>query len=283
MVGISDQGALSRLISIITNNQSSLRESISKIASGSRLINASVDPAGLALSEKLKSEIAALLHTVDNAETGANFINVAEGGLSTVNDLLTRGRELALQAANGALGDPARQVLNVEFQQIQSEIDQLSQSQEFNGQQLLNGDLSPASPTQVNIQVGTGTGPANQINLNVIDAVDTTTLGIAGLDISTAAGAQAALAPLETAQQTVLDTRTQVGAVANRLLTAANNTRTTVENLTAARDQIAATDIAAEITGLQGALTRLEVAIRALNIQNRQDETTVGRLLDIRT
>ncbi len=168
MVGISDQGALSRLISIITNHRSSLRDSVSKIASGSRLINVSEDPAGLALAEKLKSEIAALSQTVGNAETGANFINVAEGGLSTVNDLLTRGRELALQAANGALGDPARQVLNVEFQQIQSEINQLSQSQEFNGQQILNGDLSPTSPTQINIQVGNGTGPANQINLNVI-------------------------------------------------------------------------------------------------------------------
>ena len=283
MVGISDQGAVSRLISIITNHRSSLRQSVARIASGSRLINASVDPAGLALSEKLKSEIAALSQTVDNAETGVNFINAAEGGLSAVNDLVTRGRELALQAANGTQSDSARQVLNVEFQQILSEIDQLSQSQEFNGQQILNGDLSPASPTQVNIQVGTGTGPANQISLNVIDAVDTTTLGIAGLAISTSAEAQAALAPLAAAQQTVLDTRTQVGAVASRLSTAANNTRTTVENLTGALDQIAATDIAAEISELKGALTRLEVAIRALNLQNRQDESTVGRLLNIRT
>ena len=283
MVHISDQGALSRLISIITDNQSGLRDSVARIASGSRLINASDDPAGLALSEKLKSEIAALSQTVDNAATGANFINVAESGLSAVNDLLARGRELALQASNGSQSDSARQALNVEFQQVLNEIDQLSQSQEFNGQQILNGDLSPTSPTQVNIQVGTGTGPANQINLNVIDAVDTATLGVAGLDISTSVGAQAALAPLQTAQQTVLDTRAQVGAVANRLSTAADNTRATIENLTAAQDQIEATDIAAEITELKEALVRLEVSIRALNIQNRQNESIVGRLLDIRT
>ncbi|TDJ50720.1 MAG: hypothetical protein E2O44_03475 [Nitrospina sp.] len=283
MVGISDQGALSQLISIITNNRSGLGDAISRIASGSRLINASADPAGLALAAKLKSEIAALAQTVDNAETGVNFINAAEGGLSAVNDLVTRGRELALQAANGTQSDSARQILNVEFQQILSGIDQLSQSQEFNGQQILNGDLSPTAPTQVNIQVGAGTGPANQISLNVIEAVDTATLGLAGLDISTSAGAQAALAPLETAQQTVLRTRTEVGTVANRLSTAADNTRTTIENLTGALDQIAATDIAGEISELKGALARLEASIQALNIQNRQNESTVGRLLDIRT
>ena len=283
MVGISDPGALSQLISIITSNQSGLRDSVSRIASGSRLINASEDPAGLALSEKLKSEIEVLSQTVDNAEIGVNFINVAEGGLSAVDDLVTRGRELALQAANGAQGDSARQLLNVEFQQILKDIDQLSQSQEFNDQQILNGELSPTAPTQINIQVGAGAGPENQISLNVIDAVDTATLGLAGLDISTAADAEAALVPLETAQQKVLRTRVEVGTVADRLASAANNSRVTIESLTGALDQIEATDIAAEISELKLALTRLEASILALNIQDRQNENTVGRLLDIRT
>ena len=283
MVGISDPGALSQLISIITSNQSGLRDSVSRIASGSRLINASEDPAGLALSEKLKSEIEVLSQTVDNAEIGVNFINVAEGGLSAVDDLVTRGRELALQAANGAQGDSARQLLNVEFQQILKDIDQLSQSQEFNDQQILNGELSPTAPTQINIQVGAGAGPENQISLNVIDAVDTATLGLAGLDISTAADAEAALVPLETAQQKVLRTRVEVGTVADRLASAANNSRVTIEILTGALDQIEATDIAAEISELKLALTRLEASILALNIQDRQNENTVGRLLDIRT
>ncbi len=146
MVDFFNPSITSRLLNSITRNQSGLQSSLSKVASGKRLINASVDPAGLAVSEKLRSDLAALSQAIKNTDASAGFLNVAEAGLSSISDLLIRGRELASQAASGTLGNTERQAINQEFQQIVAEIDRVSQSTQFNGQNLLNGDLAPAAP-----------------------------------------------------------------------------------------------------------------------------------------
>ena len=201
--------------------------------------------------------------------------------MSSISDLLIRGRELAAQAASGTIGDTERAALNVEFQQIVSEIDRLAASTEYNGQSLLNGDLAAAAPA-VELQVGIGGTALDRISLNVIEASDSTTLGIAALDISTAAGAQAALTPLDTAQQTVLGSRSSSAALASRLETVVSASRTSFQALTAAQSQIADADLAEEISNLGNALLRLETSIRALAIQNRESADNVGRLLNIR-
>ncbi len=278
-----DPGNTNRLLNSITKNRANVGSKISQIASGTRLVKAGVDAAGLAISEQLKSEIAAMSQSVKNVETGANFIRVAEGGLSNVSDLIARGRELSLQAANGTLGDSERQTLNQEFQQILTEIDRVSQTQEFNGQPILDGNLSPSSPNQINIQSGTGSGPENQINLNVIENTSTLSLGINGLDISTAAGALNAFQPLEQAQQTVVNTRGEVGAVSNRLSITAETLKNSIVNLSASQEQIAGTDFAKTISDLNSSLIQLESSIRSLGIQARQNESGVGRILNINT
>ncbi|NIQ02878.1 MAG: flagellin FliC [Nitrospinaceae bacterium] len=268
-----------RLLNSITRNHSGLQNSVSKVASGIRLINASVDPAGLSLSEKLRSDIRVLGQAIRDTESGAGFLNVAESGLSAISDLLTRGRELAFQAAGGTLGDDQRQALNQEFQQIVAEIDRIAQSTQFNGQNLLNGDLAPAAPP-VEIQVGIGAN--DRIALNVIDAVDATALGLAGLDLSTAAGAQAALNPLDAAGQTILDTRSSSAALAGRLESVVAASQNHIIELTAARSQIADADLAQEVSDLSTGLLRLQASIRALALQNRESADNVGRLLNIR-
>ena len=281
MVDFFNPSITSRLLNSITRNQSGLQNSLSKIASGKRLINASVDPAGLAVSEKLRSDLAALSQAIKNTDASAGLLNVAEAGLSSISDLLIRGRELASQAASGTLGNTARQAINQEFQQIVAEIDRVSQSTQFNGQNLLNGDLAPAAPP-VEIQVGIGGTANDRIALNVIDATDSATLGIAGLDLSTAAGAQAALAPLDMAQQTVLGARSNTAALAGRLESVAASSRSAFVALTDAQSRIADADLVQEISDLGNALLRLETSIRALAIQNRQSADNVGRLLNIR-
>ncbi len=281
MVDFFNPSITSRLLNSITRNPSGLQSSLSKVASGQRLSNASVDPAGLAVSEKLRSNLAALSQAIKNTEGGAGFLNVAEAGLSAITDLVIRGRELASQAASATIGDSERQALNVEFQNIVAEIDRLAQSTQFNGQNLLNGDLAPAAPP-VELQVGIGGTANDRISLNVIDATDSATLGLAGLDLSTAAGAQAALAPLDAAQQTVLGTRSNVGALAGRLETVAAASMSSFVELTAAQSQIADADLVQEISDLGNALLRLETSIRALAIHNRGNADNVGRLLNIR-
>ena len=281
MVDFFNPSITSRLLNSITRNQSGLQSSLSKVASGKRLINASVDPAGLAVSEKLRSDLAALSQAIKNTDASAGLLNVAEAGLSSISDLLIRGRELASQAASGTLGNTERQAINQEFKQIVAEIDRVSQSTQFNGQNLLNGDLAPAAPT-VEIQVGIGGTANDRIALNVIDATDAATLGIAGLDLSTAAGAQAALAPLDAAQQTVLGARSNAAALAGRLESVAASSRSAFVALTDAQSRIADADLVQEISDLGNALLRLETSIRALAIQNRQSADNVGRLLNIR-
>lgn len=283
MASTFDPGSTNRLLNTITNNQSNLKTLLSQVASGNRLVSASVDAASLAISEQLRSEVAALSQTVDNVETGANFIRVAEGGLSNIGDLLARGRELAIQSANGTLGATERETINGEFQQVLAEIDRVSAVQEFNGQSILDGSLSPASPTQVDIQVGTGSGPSNQISLNVIEETSTASLGIDGTDLTTSANALNAFDVLGQAQQQVISTRGQVGAISNRLEITASNTRNTIVNLEASRNEIAGTDIAETATKLKSALLQVETSIRALGIQLRQNENSVGRILDINT
>jgi flagellin len=281
MVDFFNPAITSRLLNSITRNQSGVQDSVSKVASGKRLINAAEDPAGLAISEKLRSDLAAFRQAIQNTESGTGVLNVAESGLSSISDLLIRGRELASQAASGTLGDSERQAINQEFQQIVAEIDRLSQSTEFNGQNLLNGDLAPAAPP-VELQIGIGGTANDRISLNVIDATDSATLGIAGLDLSTAAGAQAALAPLGAAQQTVLGTRSSAAALAGRLESVVASSQTAFVEVTAAQSQIADADLAKEISDLGNALLRLEVSIRALALQNRESADNVGRLLNIR-
>lgn len=120
--------------------------------------------------------------------------------------MIGRGRELAIQAANGTLGDAERETINAEFSQILTEIDRVSGTQEFNGQNILDGNLAPNSPNQVDIQVGIESGPENQINLNVIDETSTQSLGIDNLDVLTSQNALQAFDQLGQAQQTVINT-----------------------------------------------------------------------------
>jgi len=271
---------LDNLFNIIQRNREGLGNSLARIGSGRRLQRAGDDPASNAISAQLRSEIRALTQTVRNADTGTNFVRTAEGGLSNIGGLVARGRELAGQAANGTLNDTQRQSLNQELGQVLSEIDRTAQSAEFNGQRLLDGSLSPGAASPVNIQVGSGSGPENQISLNVIDAVDTQSLGIGNADISTAGGALQALDQFGQATQTVNAARGQVGAVSNRLVIAGNNLGTTIENLTRSESNLGDTDIAAEVSNLQQSLARFETSIRALSIRNRQAERFSGGLLD---
>jgi flagellin len=275
-----NSSSTTQLINIIDKNKSSLGRSLEKIASGRRLNRAGEDPASNAIATQLRSDIRALSQATRNVDAGSNFIRSAEGGLSSISDLVARGRELSLQAANGTVGDSERQTLNAEFSQIKSEIDRISASSEFNGQKQLDGSLSPQSATQIDIQAGLGSGPENQINLNVVEATDTQTLAISATDISTADGARQALGDLEQAAATLNATRGQVGAVANRLVTTSNGLGTTIENLSRSESILADTDLAEEISTLQRGLALTQTSLKTLATSLQQNERATGRLIN---
>ena len=168
--------------------------------------------------------------------------------------------------------------MNQEFSQIQNEIDRLTGSLQFNGQNLLDGTLGQnADP--VNIQAGAGSGPENQISLNVVESTSTQSLGIDNADISTAQGALQAVDDFEQASQTLNAARGQVGAVGNRLVSTSNSLNIQIENLTQSESGLADTDLAEEVSNLEPGLLRFETSIRSLASQ-LQNEQSRSRLLD---
>jgi len=270
--------AFSQLLNTINRNRSGLQDSLERISSGRKLNRAGTNPAASALSVQLRSDIRALTQSVKNVESGANFVRTAEGGLGGIADLVNRGRELATQSSNGTLSDSQRQTLNQEFSQIKNEIDRLTGSLQFNGQNLLDGTLGKnAEP--VNIQAGTGSGPDNQISLNVVESTSTQSLGIANSDISTSQSALQAVDDLEKSSQTLNEARGRVGAVGNRLVSTANSLNIQIENLTQSESGLADTDLAEEVSNLQQGLLRFETSIRSLASQ-LQNEQSRSRLLD---
>ncbi|KMP12038.1 hypothetical protein UZ36_02420 [Candidatus Nitromaritima sp. SCGC AAA799-C22] len=271
---------VNRLLNTIEKNRSGLKNSVDKIASGRRLNSAGTDAAAASISARLRSDIAALSQATRNVSAGNNFIRTAEGGLASIGDLVARGRELAARATNGIINDEQRQTLNLEFTQIKNEIDRLSGSLEFNGQKLLDGSLAADSQTQIDIQAGTGNGPDNQINLNVVDSVTTESLNIADSNIATAEAAIQAFEDLGRAQSQVITARGEVGAVGNRLLTASNTLGIEIENLTASESALADTDLAAEITTLSQGLLGFQTSIQSLANQLQFESRSQGRLLD---
>ena len=271
-------GTFSQLLNMINRNRSGLQNSLERIASGRKLNRAGTDPAASALSAQLQSDISALTQSVKNVESGTNFVRTADGGLAGIADLVNRGRELAIQSSNGTLNDSKRQTLNQEFGQIQSEIDRLTGSLQFNGRNLLDGSLGQnADP--VNIQAGIGSGPDNQISLNVVGSTSTESLEIADADISTTQGALQAIDSFERASQTLNAARGQVGAIDNRLVSTANSLNIQIESLTRSESGLADTDLAEEVSNLQQGLLRFKTPIRALSSQ-LQNEQARSRLLD---
>ncbi len=280
MVASINSSILNNLLNNIERNKSGLSSSLEKIASGRRLNRAGEDPASNSIATQLRSEIRTLSQAVKNVSSGTNFIRNVEGSLATISDLVTRGRELAVQSANGTIGPAERKIINQEFEQIKSEIDRISQSAEFNGQPLLDGSLAPDSANQVDIQAGSGSGPENRININVVDSTSTESLGLADSDISTTQGAQQAFTDLDSALSALSATRGEVGALGNRLMITSNGLTTRIENLTSAESTLADTDLAAEITSLQSRLTLFQSSIKSLALQLRLNEQTSGKLLN---
>lgn len=236
-------------------NSDRLARSIERIASGVRINRGADDAAGLAISESLRSDIRALRQAGRNANDGVSLINTAEGSLNEVSSILIRLRELASQATTGTVGSTERQTIQLEFSALRSEIDRISATSEFNGQKLINGALasSVVSSSQILIQVGLDSSANSRINLNTesnLKAVDSATLAIDIVAVSTSDAALTALGAIDSAISTVTQDRGKLGAVQNRLLRAISNLAVTTENLQAAESSIRDADIAEEIANL---------------------------------
>ena len=249
---------------ILGVNNDRLAVSVERISSGIRINRAADDAAGLAISEALRSDIRALRQAVRNANDGISLINVTEGALNEQSSILIRLRELSSQASTGTVGSVERQTIQLEFDALRLEIDRITNTTAFNGQKLVDGSLAStvSSSNQILIQVGLDSGVDSRINLNTqvnLAAVNASSLLIADLSVTTAAGALTALDVINTAISSVTQSRGKVGAVQNRLVRTISNLSISIENLQAAESAIRDADIAEEVA----VLTRNQILVQA--------------------
>jgi flagellin len=228
-------------------NREALANSLTKLSSGSRINKAGDDAAGLAISEKMKSQIRSMKQATRNANDGISLIQVAEGAMNEVGNILTRMRELSIQTASDTIGDVERGFVDKEIQHLKQEIDRIGHSTEFNGHQLLDGTMPP-----LEIQVGINNSPI--LDRLVVDTRTLSTnleaLGLQHVENASKESSQLNLKSIDDAITQLNGNRSTLGALQNRLASTINNLQIYTENLATANSRIRDTDMAEEASEL---------------------------------
>jgi flagellin len=252
-----------------------LSDTMSKLASGSRINKAADDAAGLAISDNMRADMRSLGQARRNANDGISLVQTAEGGLNETANMLTRLRELAVQAASDTVGETERGFVDKEYVALKDEIDRIANSTEFNGTRLLIGEsdtpegvANPDGTFPLEIQVGKDfyegaddVSEANQVNIIKIDLNKLNaftdgegSLGLGkaeeGTRVTTKSSAQNSIAVVDGAITKINDYRSYLGAMQNRLGSAERNLGVQIENVSAAKSRIRDTDFAAETANM---------------------------------
>lgn len=231
----------------LSSSQSSLSTSMQRLSSGLRVNSAKDDAAGLAIAERMNSQVRGMNVAMRNANDGISLAQTAEGSIGKVGDALQRMRELAVQSKNGTNTAADRANLQEEFDQLNQEVGRLINGATFNNQKLLDGSIAT-----FNFQVGAGNDPTDSITVNSSDlsALRDNAALAQGIGGANDADATAAITALDAAITTVTTTRSIYGAVQNRFDSVIANLQTSAENLTASRSRIMDADFAVETANL---------------------------------
>lgn len=224
-----------------------LNNNLRKLSSGERITQAADDAAGLAISENLKAQIRGGRQAKRNASDGISMIQVAEGGLNEISNILIRLRELSVQAASDTVGDTERGFTDLEFQSLKDELDRISRSSSFNGIQLLDGTQGI-----MEFQIGIHNDPTlDRLRFDgTSNNATLTALGISQESVGSKQTAQMSLSKLDDALVRVNGIRAELGATQNRLQSVINNLAITDENISTAKSRIRDVDVAAESADL---------------------------------
>ncbi|MEQ1722867.1 MAG: flagellin [Pseudobdellovibrio sp.] len=224
----------------LNTSQRNIQNSMSQLSSGSRINKSADDAAGLAISENMKSQIRSAIQARRNANDGISLVQTAEGGLNEISSITTRMRELGIQASSDTVGEKERSFIDLEVQQLKSEIERIASTSNWNSTKLLDG-----STPVFDFQVGTYATENDVISFDASQNVATLEgLGLSGLDFQSKEGARASLEMLDMAQNSVNAMRSNIGALQNRLTSTVDTLAVTEENLAAANSRIRDTDIA---------------------------------------
>lgn len=257
------------------NTQKSMNQSLARLSSGFRINQAADDAAGLAISENLKAQIRGLRQAQRNANDGISLVQVAEGGLNEVSNMLIRLRELAVQASSDTIGDTERKFLDVEYQQLKSEIQRVSEVTTFNGRDLLNG-----TGGLIDIQVGTHNDSfKDRISFNASAANSSLeALGLSAELVASKEGAQNSIDVVDKALVSVNAIRANFGAMQNRLNSTVTNISVSDENYSAANSRIRDADIANESSELTRNNILMQAGVSVLSQANSMSQVALKLL-----
>ncbi len=250
-----------------------LARNYQRLSTGLRISTAADDAAGLAISERLRSQVRSLQQASRNANDGISLVQVGEGALNEVSNILVRLRELTVQSANGSVSNADRDTLMEEFGTLVTEINRIAQSTEFNGIKLLDGSAST-----VVFQVGINTNAnIDQLGVTLTPALSTT-LGLASLDIGSGGNTTTAMTQIDGAINIVSQLRGKFGSVQNRLQSTIANLGVTAESLQAAESRIRDVDVAYETAELTRNNILQQASISVLAQANAQPQAALQLL-----
>jgi flagellin len=257
----------------LNNSRAEMDQAMERLSSGKRINSAMDDAAGLTIAHSLDAKVASLNQAARNANDGVSLINLAEGALDQVSAMLTRMRELAVQAINGTYSQTDRTNMNSEFGALSDEITRISDNTKFNGTAVIGAAAT------LTFQVGhTSSDTITLATLDMGAAQIGSGTVVSGLTVSSVAGAQTALGSIDAAIQDVDGYRATLGATANRLEHSAANLMTRVENQMAARSRIEDADYAVEAANLARAQVLQQAGTAMLSQANASTQTVLSLL-----
>jgi len=256
---ISTNNAANSALNYLNNNSSAETESISQLASGSRIVKASDDAAGLAIGTQLQASVTVLQQDQTNVSQGTSILQSADGALAQISNVLQRMMALATESASGQVTNSQRtQDINTEYTQLQTEISSIVNSTTYAGQSLLSGNFLS------NVKFLVGTTSTTFLTVSVKSVKTSTLLGTASAGVTTSAKAITAVAALNSAINTITQNRAQIGAYESQFNFSSQATSANILNTQAAASTILDADVAATKTQLSSQDVKTQASIAAL-------------------
>jgi len=260
----------------LTKTNNALSVSMERLSSGLRVNSAKDDAAGLAIADRMTSQIRGMTVATRNANDGISMAQTAESAMGEITNTMQRMRDLAVQSSNdGAVTAGDRDKLQAEFAQLNDELTRIVTSTEFNGKKIINGDLAAGA----DIQVGANTAADNRITVTIADMA--TTLGaVTAADITGADATNplSAIDEIDLAIEAIDTSRAELGAIQNRFTTTISNLQSSIENQSAARSRIMDADFAAETAELSRNQILQQAGTAMLSQANQAPQAVLGLL-----
>ena len=267
---------------VLNISNDSIMKNMEKLSSGERINRAGDDASGLAVSEKMRSQIRGLNQASKNIQNGVSFIQTTEGYLGETTDILQRVRELAVQAANGIYSDEDRMQIQVEVSQLVAEVDRIASVAQFNGMNMLTGRFAPEGDSTMQFQIGANMDQNARVYIGTMTA---SALGLKGaqggeeqVTIASPEEANMTLGAVDAALTKVNKQRADLGAYQNRFELAAKGINIAAENTQAAESRIRDTDMASEMVEFTKNSILTQAGTAMLAQANSQSQTVLALL-----